>query len=146
MSRLFAFREIPEEVEKGEASASGVAGFVYADDAKAAEETVREEYEVTGALEIKRFKGSGLIFIANGARMEGVEEIDSEDDGDGDDGDAGEAESTMYPVVDFSVAGPAAETFLGFLGVDIEALIEEATVEGEDDDEDDGDDDGEDLN
>ena len=137
MSRLFAFREIPAENTEG-TSTETFAGFVLAEDARAAKESIREEYEVSGEIEVRRFKGAPLIFVVQGLRVE-EEPLNDEEDEDTDEASsaedtAEEGEETLFrPVVDLAISGEAAEVFLGFVGVDIESLIEEITGEGDDD-------------
>lgn len=136
MSRLFAFREIPAENTEG-TSTETFAGFVVAEDARAAKESIREEYEVSGEIEVRRFKGAPLIFVVQGLRVE-EEPLNDEEDEDTDEASsaedtAEEGEETLFrPVVDLAISGEAAEVFLGFVGVDIESLIEEITDDGED--------------
>ena len=136
MSRLFAFREIPADTTEG-TSTETFAGFVVAEDARAAKESIREEYEVSGEIEVRRFKGAPLIFVVQGLRVE-EEPLNDEEDEDTDEASsaedtAEEGEETLFrPVVDLAISGEAAEVFLGFVGVDIESLIEEITDDGED--------------
>jgi hypothetical protein len=153
MSRLFAFREVPAQNAEG-ASVETFAGFVVAEDARTAKESIREEYEVSGEIEVRRFKGAPLIFVVQSLRVEeeplNDEEDEDTDEAGGAEDTAEEGEETLFrPVVDLAISGEAAEVFLGFIGVDIESLIEEVTDDGEveddeaNEDEDEGEDDDE---
>lgn len=125
MSRLYAFREIPpDENDKdgAEVTPTVFAGFVVAEDTKAAEAAVREQYEVSGEIELRRFKGSGLLFVMQGVDVEAVDAEETED------ADLGQE---MSPVVSFDVSGDAAETFLNFVGIDYTELVEEDEDGGE---------------
>lgn len=131
MSRLYAFRQIPRENEDkdgAEVAPTVFAGFIVAEDAKIAEAAVREQYEVSGEIELRRFKGSGLLFVLQGVD---VEVVDTEEIEDADLG------QEMSPVVSFDVSGDAAETFLSFVGIDYTELVEgdEDGGEGSDQDE-----------
>lgn len=117
MSRMYAFREIPSEEREDEAEVTPTvfAGFVFAEDAKAAEAAVREQYEVSGEIELRRFKGSGLLFVMQGVDVEAVDDEETEE------ADLGQE---MSPIVSFDVSGDAAETFLNFVGIDYTSLLE----------------------
>ena len=125
MSRLYAFRQIPRENEDkdgAEVAPTVFAGFIVA------EAAVREQYEVSGEIELRRFKGSGLLFVLQGVDVEAVDTEEIED------ADLGQE---MSPVVSFDVSGDAAETFLSFVGIDYTELVEgdEDGGEGSDQDE-----------